>query len=176
MKNAALASVPKHIEHFSKFSPSPLSMKQFLDFGEYRSVFRWTIFDVNAGGAGAIDLPRYQCGAIHSQQISCKLQTGMQSHVLPRRRLACSCQVLTAQRVASDQAAHIQTGPVQTCALLLPLVSELARFLFSSFQPPCRFDIRCMLFVWNAYIIYPCWKTTASVPVYMGKIPHINHL
>lgn len=37
MKNAALASVPKHIEHFSKFSPSPLSMKQFLDFGEYWS-------------------------------------------------------------------------------------------------------------------------------------------
>lgn len=34
MKHAALASVPKHIEHFSKFSPSPLSMKQFLDFGE----------------------------------------------------------------------------------------------------------------------------------------------
>ncbi|KAM4598587.1 pyruvate dehydrogenase (acetyl-transferring) kinase isozyme 2, mitochondrial-like isoform 2-T2 [Polymixia lowei] len=33
MKNAALANVPKHIEHFSKFSPSPLSMKQFLDFG-----------------------------------------------------------------------------------------------------------------------------------------------
>uniref|UniRef100_A0A8C9Y1F2 Protein-serine/threonine kinase n=1 Tax=Sander lucioperca TaxID=283035 RepID=A0A8C9Y1F2_SANLU len=33
MKNAALASVPKHIDHFSKFSPSPLSMKQFLDFG-----------------------------------------------------------------------------------------------------------------------------------------------
>ncbi|CAL9699482.1 unnamed protein product [Knipowitschia caucasica] len=33
MKNAALTSVPKHIDHFSKFSPSPLSMKQFLDFG-----------------------------------------------------------------------------------------------------------------------------------------------
>uniref|UniRef100_A0A669DFS0 Protein-serine/threonine kinase n=1 Tax=Oreochromis niloticus TaxID=8128 RepID=A0A669DFS0_ORENI len=33
MKNAAMASAPKHIEHFSKFSPSPLSMKQFLDFG-----------------------------------------------------------------------------------------------------------------------------------------------
>ncbi|XP_051531004.1 pyruvate dehydrogenase (acetyl-transferring) kinase isozyme 2, mitochondrial-like isoform X2 [Myxocyprinus asiaticus] len=33
MKNAALANVPQHIEHFSKFSPSPLSMKQFLDFG-----------------------------------------------------------------------------------------------------------------------------------------------
>lgn len=35
MKNAALANVPHHIEHFSKFSPSPLSMKQFLDFGEW---------------------------------------------------------------------------------------------------------------------------------------------
>ncbi|XP_012697320.2 pyruvate dehydrogenase (acetyl-transferring) kinase isozyme 2, mitochondrial-like [Clupea harengus] len=33
MKNAALANVPKQIDHFSKFSPSPLSMKQFLDFG-----------------------------------------------------------------------------------------------------------------------------------------------
>ncbi|XP_041939567.1 pyruvate dehydrogenase (acetyl-transferring) kinase isozyme 2, mitochondrial [Alosa sapidissima] len=33
MKNAALANVPKHIEHFSKFSPSPISMKQFIDFG-----------------------------------------------------------------------------------------------------------------------------------------------
>ncbi|KAM3863766.1 pyruvate dehydrogenase (acetyl-transferring) kinase isozyme 2, mitochondrial-like [Diretmus argenteus] len=30
-----LENVPKHIEHFSRFSPSPLSMKQFLDFGEY---------------------------------------------------------------------------------------------------------------------------------------------
>ena len=34
-KRAALAGVPTYIEHFSKFSPSPLSMKQFLDFGEY---------------------------------------------------------------------------------------------------------------------------------------------
>ncbi|XP_058509632.1 pyruvate dehydrogenase (acetyl-transferring) kinase isozyme 2, mitochondrial-like [Solea solea] len=33
VKTVALASVPKHIDHFSKFSPSPLSMKQFLDFG-----------------------------------------------------------------------------------------------------------------------------------------------
>ncbi|CAG09996.1 unnamed protein product, partial [Tetraodon nigroviridis] len=32
-RSAALASAPTHIEHFSKFSPSPLSMKQFLDFG-----------------------------------------------------------------------------------------------------------------------------------------------
>uniref|UniRef100_A0AAY5EAS0 Protein-serine/threonine kinase n=1 Tax=Electrophorus electricus TaxID=8005 RepID=A0AAY5EAS0_ELEEL len=34
MKNSALASAPKHIEHFAKFSPSPLSMKQFIDFGD----------------------------------------------------------------------------------------------------------------------------------------------
>ncbi|XP_074553576.1 pyruvate dehydrogenase (acetyl-transferring) kinase isozyme 2, mitochondrial-like [Halichoeres trimaculatus] len=33
LKTAALANVPKHIDYFSKFSPSPLSMKQFLDFG-----------------------------------------------------------------------------------------------------------------------------------------------
>ncbi|KAK6470252.1 pyruvate dehydrogenase (acetyl-transferring) kinase isozyme 2 [Huso huso] len=33
MKNSALANAPKHIDHFSKFSPSPLSIKQFLDFG-----------------------------------------------------------------------------------------------------------------------------------------------
>uniref|UniRef100_A0A8B9KYT1 Protein-serine/threonine kinase n=1 Tax=Astyanax mexicanus TaxID=7994 RepID=A0A8B9KYT1_ASTMX len=33
LTSSALANVPKHIEHFSKFSPSPLSMKQFLDFG-----------------------------------------------------------------------------------------------------------------------------------------------
>ncbi|XP_077773498.1 pyruvate dehydrogenase kinase, isozyme 2 isoform X3 [Podarcis muralis] len=31
--HSALAGAPKYIEHFSKFSPSPLSMKQFLDFG-----------------------------------------------------------------------------------------------------------------------------------------------
>ncbi|CAM9858693.1 pyruvate dehydrogenase (acetyl-transferring) kinase isozyme 2, mitochondrial-like [Lampetra fluviatilis] len=26
-------SIPRHIEHYSRFSPSPLSMKQFMDFG-----------------------------------------------------------------------------------------------------------------------------------------------
>ncbi|XP_060137404.1 pyruvate dehydrogenase kinase, isozyme 2 isoform X3 [Zootoca vivipara] len=31
--HSSLAGAPKYIEHFSKFSPSPLSMKQFLDFG-----------------------------------------------------------------------------------------------------------------------------------------------
>ncbi|XP_051948825.1 pyruvate dehydrogenase (acetyl-transferring) kinase isozyme 2, mitochondrial-like [Xyrauchen texanus] len=33
MRNAALLNAPKHIDHYAKFSPSPLSMKQFLDFG-----------------------------------------------------------------------------------------------------------------------------------------------
>ncbi|KAG8443115.1 hypothetical protein GDO86_011797 [Hymenochirus boettgeri] len=33
LKNAALANAPKQIERFSRFSPSPLSMKQFIDFG-----------------------------------------------------------------------------------------------------------------------------------------------
>ncbi|KYO44375.1 pyruvate dehydrogenase kinase, isozyme 2 isoform X1 [Alligator mississippiensis] len=32
-KAARAAGAPGYIEHFSKFSPSPLSMKQFLDFG-----------------------------------------------------------------------------------------------------------------------------------------------
>lgn len=51
MKNAAMASAPKHIEHFSKFSPSPLSMKQFLDFGEYRSsLMLLLVCDVTMGG------------------------------------------------------------------------------------------------------------------------------
>lgn len=29
------ASIEKHIDYYSRFSPSPLSMKQFLDFGEF---------------------------------------------------------------------------------------------------------------------------------------------
>lgn len=33
MRNAAMLNVPKHIDFYAKFSPSPLSMKQFLDFG-----------------------------------------------------------------------------------------------------------------------------------------------
>ncbi|KAM9394486.1 pyruvate dehydrogenase (acetyl-transferring) kinase isozyme 2, mitochondrial-like [Pholidichthys leucotaenia] len=40
VKTAALANVPKHIEHFSRFSPSPLSMKQFLDFGSINACER----------------------------------------------------------------------------------------------------------------------------------------
>lgn len=31
MNNGAIG---KHIDYYSRFSPSPLSMKQFLDFGE----------------------------------------------------------------------------------------------------------------------------------------------
>uniref|UniRef100_A0A8C1IP20 Protein-serine/threonine kinase n=1 Tax=Cyprinus carpio TaxID=7962 RepID=A0A8C1IP20_CYPCA len=33
LKNAAMLNAPKHIDYYAKFSPSPLSMKQFLDFG-----------------------------------------------------------------------------------------------------------------------------------------------
>ncbi|TNN36245.1 [Pyruvate dehydrogenase (acetyl-transferring)] kinase isozyme 2, mitochondrial [Liparis tanakae] len=35
VKSAARVNVnvPEHVDHFSKFSPSPLSMKQFVDFG-----------------------------------------------------------------------------------------------------------------------------------------------
>ncbi|XP_056263478.1 pyruvate dehydrogenase (acetyl-transferring) kinase isozyme 2, mitochondrial-like isoform X2 [Pseudoliparis swirei] len=33
VKTAARVNVPEHVDHFSKFSPSPLSMKQFVDFG-----------------------------------------------------------------------------------------------------------------------------------------------
>lgn len=43
LKNASLAGAPKYIEHFSKFSPSPLSMKQFLDFGMEWAGGVWTL-------------------------------------------------------------------------------------------------------------------------------------
>ncbi|XP_022069290.1 pyruvate dehydrogenase kinase, isozyme 4 isoform X1 [Acanthochromis polyacanthus] len=33
LKNGSVAGIPKQVERFSKFSPSPLSIKQFLDFG-----------------------------------------------------------------------------------------------------------------------------------------------
>ncbi|XP_061411720.1 pyruvate dehydrogenase (acetyl-transferring) kinase isozyme 2, mitochondrial-like [Lethenteron reissneri] len=33
MKNAGLVHLPRQLEHYSKFSPSPLSIKQFIDFG-----------------------------------------------------------------------------------------------------------------------------------------------
>lgn len=39
LKNGSVLGIPKQVERFSKFSPSPLSMKQFLDFGK-RSVGR----------------------------------------------------------------------------------------------------------------------------------------
>lgn len=83
MKNAALASVPKHIEHFSKFSPSPLSMKQFLDFGEYRSVFRWMIFGVMREPVmwqWAVRPLCYECIVIYSPK--CPVNTvNVDSHV-----------------------------------------------------------------------------------------------
>ncbi|XP_051526979.1 pyruvate dehydrogenase kinase, isozyme 4 isoform X3 [Myxocyprinus asiaticus] len=33
LKNNSKLNIPKHVDRFSKFSPSPLSMKQFIDFG-----------------------------------------------------------------------------------------------------------------------------------------------
>uniref|UniRef100_A0A671U667 Protein-serine/threonine kinase n=1 Tax=Sparus aurata TaxID=8175 RepID=A0A671U667_SPAAU len=33
LKNGSVSGIPKQVERFAKFSPSPLSMKQFLDFG-----------------------------------------------------------------------------------------------------------------------------------------------
>ncbi|KAI5621818.1 pyruvate dehydrogenase kinase, isozyme 4 [Silurus asotus] len=33
LKNASRFNIPKQVDRFSKFSPSPLSMKQFIDFG-----------------------------------------------------------------------------------------------------------------------------------------------
>lgn len=37
LKNGSVLGIPTQVERFSKFSPSPLSMKQFIDFGK-RSV------------------------------------------------------------------------------------------------------------------------------------------
>lgn len=34
LKNNFVAGIPKQVDRFSKFSPSPLSMKQFIDFGK----------------------------------------------------------------------------------------------------------------------------------------------
>ncbi|XP_051948988.1 pyruvate dehydrogenase kinase, isozyme 4 [Xyrauchen texanus] len=33
LKNNSKLNIPKHVDRFSKYSPSPLSMKQFIDFG-----------------------------------------------------------------------------------------------------------------------------------------------
>ncbi|XP_056270721.1 pyruvate dehydrogenase kinase, isozyme 4 isoform X1 [Pseudoliparis swirei] len=33
LKSGSVAGIPKQVERFAKFSPSPLSMKQFIDFG-----------------------------------------------------------------------------------------------------------------------------------------------
>lgn len=42
--------IPKQIEYYSRFSPSPLSIKQFLDFGEW-------LGGPGAGGAGGASGP-----------------------------------------------------------------------------------------------------------------------
>lgn len=42
LKNGSVFGSPKQVERFSKFSPSPLSMKQFIDFGECRDQCRFS--------------------------------------------------------------------------------------------------------------------------------------
>lgn len=53
--------IPKQIEYYSRFSPSPLSIKQFLDFGEWRrgagSGGGPRGCPQAAGGAGAVCAP-----------------------------------------------------------------------------------------------------------------------
>lgn len=44
--------IPKQIEYYSRFSPSPLSIKQFLDFGEWRRGAG------SGGGRGAAPRPQ----------------------------------------------------------------------------------------------------------------------
>lgn len=58
-------------------------MKQFLDFGEYRSASGWTLFDVmrEAGAMAAIDRLVINAVQFIPQQVSCKLPIGMRSHV-----------------------------------------------------------------------------------------------
>lgn len=34
LRNGSFVGILKQVERFSKFSPSPLSMKQFIDFGK----------------------------------------------------------------------------------------------------------------------------------------------
>lgn len=34
LRGASPGSIPQQVDFYSRFSPSPLSMKQFLDFGE----------------------------------------------------------------------------------------------------------------------------------------------
>lgn len=44
--------VPREVEHFSRYSPSPLSMKQLLDFGE-----RGGRAGAGAGGSPSLSVP-----------------------------------------------------------------------------------------------------------------------
>lgn len=57
--------IPKQIEYYSRFSPSPLSIKQFLDFGEWRrgagSGGGPRGCPQAAGGAGAVCAPPPVC-------------------------------------------------------------------------------------------------------------------
>lgn len=46
--------IPKQIEYYSRFSPSPLSIKQFLDFGEWQG--RQQLWEQGEGGGGRLVL------------------------------------------------------------------------------------------------------------------------
>lgn len=54
---SASSLIPREVEHFSRYSPSPLSMKQLLDFGEPGRRAR----------AGALRLGQGHCLNFHSQ-------------------------------------------------------------------------------------------------------------
>lgn len=41
LKNSSKLNIPKQVDRFSKYSPSPLSMKQFIDFGKLFTCLKW---------------------------------------------------------------------------------------------------------------------------------------
>lgn len=47
LKNSSKLNIPKQVDRFSKFSPSPLSMKQFIDFGK---LFNCYLFETDLMG------------------------------------------------------------------------------------------------------------------------------
>lgn len=41
LKNSSKLNIPKQVDRFSKYSPTPLSMKQFIDFGKLFTCLKW---------------------------------------------------------------------------------------------------------------------------------------
>ena len=52
--------VPREVEHFSRYSPSPLSMKQLLDFGERGSRVRAGALELGLGLGSCLNF-KSQC-------------------------------------------------------------------------------------------------------------------